>query len=102
MAWQLSVHRSYDGHFIDALGQFGEQIANGDPALSVLFEGERRGESHSGFTLGFEVFKREDLPSPSGQLWLGVEGIDLRDPAVEKHVDHVFCRRWEMQGQGPR
>ena len=60
------------------------------PLLSVLAERERRLEQIAGLALGLEVPAGQRLAVELVEHRLGVEGVDLRRPAVEEKEDDVF------------
>ncbi len=72
------------------LGGPGEDLADLDPALTILLEPERRRQRGPGLTLGRQVPQRERLAFILVQKRLGVKRIDLRRPTVEIDVDDVL------------
>ena len=90
MIGHVGIHRSDDAEVVDVLlGRAGEQLAHLDAAPAVFAECKGRAQRGAGLALGAEIRVRQGLAVVSRQERLGVEGVDLRRPAVHEQVDDL-------------
>src|SRR5262245_21266816 len=93
-----SIHRADYADVIDAGGNVRKQFADFNPALSMLLELPRRGEQIAGsgeFKFGFG--DRQRFAVHLGELWLRVERIDMRNPAVHEQEYDPLRTRSELR-----
>lgn len=77
MTGKLGIHRPNNGHLINTLRQAWKQIADLNPALTVLLEFERARQRHSRLPLSLQILKRQHLPGPASQFRFRIKRIDL-------------------------
>ena len=83
-------------------GEVRKDLADRQAALSVSLELERGRQGDPGSPLGTEVLVWQFFAGVSIEFRLGIEGIDLRHPAVQEDVDDVSGASGEMRRRGHR
>ena len=78
----VGIHGANHAAIVNALTQFGENLADFDAALAAAMKLERRAEEAAGFAFGFEVAGGHGLAAVLLEQRFGVEGIHLRRAAV--------------------
>ena len=97
MIGDVGVHGVDDRHVVDVFGGgSGEQFADGDSALAVLFELEGGLHDRAGLALGAEVAGGDRLAVILREQRFVVEGIDLRRAAVHEEMDDLLGARLEV------
>ena len=91
------MHRPDHRQVIRTSGQVWKQVADRDPALTMLPEGERRREGHTGLPLRLKVLVGQHLACPTREFRFGIKGVDLRHAAVQKDMDDPPSRGGKMR-----
>ncbi len=89
MVGDIGVHGTDDAKVIGAFAHFLEDVRNLQPALAVFFETKGGLHGHAGGAFGFQ-FERNFFTVVFGELWFGVEGVDLGRSAVHEEMNDGF------------
>jgi len=85
-----AVHRTDYTQVIGHRTNLGEQIAHLEPTLAMLLELPGRGQQVSrGGELELRLRDRQGLTIHFGQLWFGIERINVRDPSMHEQKNHL-------------
>jgi hypothetical protein len=96
-----AIHRPQHTQLIGPRRQLGEQLADLEPRLTMLLEFPRRREQVSrGGKFELRLGDGKGLTIQFGELGLGVEGVDMRHPAVHEEKNDLPGRGWEMRRLG--
>ena len=96
MIGHLRVHGADDGDVVGMRGGAREDLADLESALTVARKLEGRGQGCAGLALGAEVLARQGLAGVFREGRLGVEGVHLRRPAIEKEMHDAAGPRCEV------
>jgi hypothetical protein len=94
----VRVHRADDRDVINAPGDVGEQIADFDAALAVIFKLEWRLKRRAGAALGFEIVHRQRLAVEFGENRFGIKRVNVRRSAIGKNVNDALGLARKMRG----
>ena len=92
----VGVHGADDAEIVNALADFGEDLADFEAGLAVAFELPGRAHERAAGTVGADLGAGHGLAIVLSQGGLGVEGIYLRHAAIQKQEDDVFGFGGEM------
>ena len=95
----VGMHGTDDAKVVRMFPKMMKDLADGDPALPVLLEGEGRGEGPTGLAFGLEV-DGNSLARIFPQGGLGVKSIDLGSSTVAEDVNDVLGLGMKMGGTG--
>src|SRR5205814_8147683 len=73
----IGIARTHDAEIVYRARDFRENLADLDAAPAIFAEAERRSHEIAGGAVGFDFRPRHRLAIAAGQLWLGIEGIDM-------------------------
>ncbi len=96
----VRVHRADDAEIVGMFAEVGKQLADFHAALAVLLEFERRGKGRSRLAFGAQVFVRQGFSRKPCQGGLGVEGVDMRRPAIQEDMNDVLGLGGKMRRLG--
>jgi hypothetical protein len=92
----VGVATADDGEVVDHGTDAGEDIRDLDATLPALLEREGGLHEIAGGGVRGELFAGQGLAVLAGEFRLGIEGVDLRDAAVEEQENDVFGLGREM------
>src|SRR4051794_18542961 len=94
-----TMERAEDAEIIDALGDVGEEFADGQSALPILFEAPRGLEQLAGLgKLDARLGEGIGLAIIALEQRLGVEGIDMARSAFHEQEDDAFGLGGKVRG----
>src|SRR5688500_8199616 len=89
MAWVVAMHGTDDATLVADLGQFWEQLADVEAALTVAVEPERRAHQNSVRVRELQAVGNR-LAGVFREHRLGIEGVYLRGTTVQIKVDDAL------------
>jgi hypothetical protein len=93
-----AVARVEKADVVHTASHMGKQFADRDSTLSVLPKAPWRSQQVAGWSkLDTWLGKGQRFAVILLQLWLVVEGVDLRGPTLHEHEDHAFRARLKVE-----
>src|SRR5579864_4541009 len=90
MVGHIRMHGANDANVVNALCGVWKDFAYFDAALAVLLKLVWRGERGPGLALRAQILAWQGLARELRQHRLGVEGVEVRRPAIHEKMNHAL------------